>query len=157
MRRNGWRAVPLTIGILTAAVAASGQDLIAELAIFDGLVGTSWTGRFTSTPAPPFDHIIEWNVILGGHVVQWSKRVDALGFSMETFFYWDAELETVAFTQLVSNGIHGKGRVETVEGGIALVGVAMQSFGIVDFKQTFVVTEQGTLAVSYTHLTLPTN
>jgi len=149
MKRRPWFALLFAIGMLTTAVAGGGQELVPELAIFEGLVDTSWTGRFTSTPAPPFDHAIEWSVILDGHVVQWSKRVDAVDFSMETFFYWDADLEAVAFTQLVSNGIHGKGYVESIEGGIALVGLAMQMTGIVDFKQTFVLTEEGTLEDRY--------
>ena len=135
--------------VMTLACAAVGQELVGPLAPFEPLVGTSWIGRFTSSPAPPFDHLIEWKAILGGQAVQWTKRVKAVGFAMETFFYWDAELGAVAFTQLTSNGIHGKGVVEFDDGVIALVGVAMQTWGLVEFRQTFEILSDGTLEDRY--------
>ena len=140
--------IVLVAAIAFPAVVAS-QQLVGPLAVFERLVGTSWIGRFTSSPAPPFDHLIEWRAILGGQVVQWSKRVEALGFAMETFFFWDKELEAVAFTQLTSNGVHGKGVVEIEDGAIALVGVAMQTWGVAEFKQIFEIMADGTLEDRY--------
>lgn len=135
--------------VVTLACAAVGQELVGPLASFEPLVGTSWIGRFTSSPTPPFDHRIEWEAILDGQVVRWAKRVEAVGFAMETYFYWDAELGAVAFTQLTSNGIHGKGVVEFDDGVIALVGVAMQTWGLVEFRQTFEILSDGTLEDRY--------
>jgi len=149
MRRIGAIAA---IGLSVAAavaVVASGRELIEELVPLEPLAGTSWIGRFTSTPSPPYDHRIEWNAILSGHVVQWRKRVDELGFAMETFFYWDRELDAVAFTQLTSNGIHAKGIVESSGSGLTLVGVAMQPTGLVSFRQTLEMLEDGTLEDRY--------
>ena len=137
------------IAVVALAAAASSQELAEPLAAFEPLIGTSWIGRFTSSPAPPFDHRIAWEAILDGQVVQWTKRVEAVDFTMETFFYWDAELGAVAFTQLANNGIHGKGVVGFEDGVIALVGVAMQTWGLVEFRQTFEVMEDGTLEDRY--------
>ncbi len=149
MHRCGSTAAIALAAAVALAVFAMGQQLVAPLAAFEPLVGTSWIGRFTSSPAPPFDHLIEWEAILDGQVIRWSKRVEAVGFAMETFFYWDRELEAVAFTQLTSNGIHGKGVAEIEDGMIVLVGVAMQTWGSVEFRQTFEFMPDGTLEDRY--------
>ncbi len=144
------RAAPIVLtAVVALAVAALSQELAEPLDAFEPLVGTSWIGRFTSSPAPPFDHHIEWKAILNGQVAQWTKHVEAVDFTMETYFYWDAELGTVAFTQLANNGIHSKGVVEFEDRGIALVGVAMQTWGLAEFRQTFEVMEDGTLEDRY--------
>ena len=144
------RAAPVVLTVVVAlAAAALSQELAEPLAAFEPLIGTSWLGRFTSLPAPPFDHRIEWKAILDGHVVQWAKRVEAVDFTMETFFYWDAELGAVAFTQLANNGVHGKGVVEFENGVVTLVGVARQTWGLVEFRQTFEIMEDGTLEDRY--------
>lgn len=136
---NHWiRVAPVVLAAVVAlAVAAVSQKLAEPLEAFEPLIGTSWIGRFTSLPAPPCDHRIEWKAVLDGQVVRWTKRVEAVDFSMESYFYWDAELRAVAFTQLTSNGVHGKGVVEYEGGLITLVGVAMQTWGLVEFRQSF--------------------
>jgi len=145
---RGAVATTLTIAWMVA-LGGAGQQPIGPLAAFEPLVGTSWIGRFASSPAPPFDHWIAWSTLLGGQGVQWSKRVEQMGFSMETFFYWDGELDAIAFIQLASNGIHGKGVVEITDGGFALVGIAMQPTGIVSFRQTFERLSEGVLEDRY--------
>lgn len=151
MYRCRWTVLIALVAAVALAVIVMSQELVEPLAAFGSLVGTSWIGRFTSSPAPPFDHFVEWDTILNGQVVRWSKRVDALGFAMETFFYWDEELEAVAFTQLATNGIHGKGVLEIEDGAIALVGVviAMPPRGITQFRQTFETMADGTLEDRY--------
>ncbi len=149
MHRCGRGAPFVLTAVVVLAVVTVSQELAEPLAPFGALLGTSWVGRFTSSPAPPFDHLIEWKAILDGRVVQWTKRVEAVDFSMETFFYWDAELGAVAFTQLTSNGVHGKGVVEFENGVVVLVGVAMQTWGLVEFRQTFEIMEDGTLEDRY--------
>ena len=149
MHRSRRTSLIVLVVVVALAAAAASRELAEPLTAFEALVGASWIGRFTSSPAPQFDHLIEWEAILGGQVVQWTKRVDAVDFSMETFFYWDTELGAVAFTQLTSNGIHGKGVVEFEDGLIALVGVAMQSWGLVEFRQTFEIMSDGTLEDRY--------
>ena len=144
------RAAPVVLTVVVAlAAAAWSQGLAEPLAAFEPLVETSWLGRFTSSPAPSFDHRIEWKAILDGRVVQWTKRVEAVDFTMETYFYWDAELGAVAFTQLANNGVHGKGVVEFENGVVTLIGVAMQTLGLVEFRQTFEIMEDGTLEDRY--------
>jgi len=146
-----WRrgaAVVLTAVVALAAAALS-QELAEPLAAFEPLVGTSWIGRFTSLPAPPFDHRIAWKAILEGQVVQWTKRVEAVDFTMEAYFNWDAKLGAVSFTQLANNGVHGSGVVEFDNGVVTLVGVAMQTFGLVGFRQTFEIMGDGTLEDRY--------
>ena len=144
------RAAPVVLTVVVAlAAAAWSQGLAEPMAAFEPLIGTSWIGRFTSSPAPPFDHRIEWKAILDGRVVQWTKRVEAVDFEMETYFYWDAELGAVAFTQLANNGVHGKGVVEFENGVVTLIGVAMQTLGLVEFRQTFEIMEDGTLEDRY--------
>jgi hypothetical protein len=128
MQRSRWTAPIALIVFVAAATVAVGGQLITPLAAFESLAGTSWIGRFTSSPAPPFDHEIKWTVILDGQVVRWTKQVEALAFSMETFFYWDKDLDAIAFMQLGSNGIHSKGVVELDNEAITLVGVAMQTW-----------------------------
>ncbi len=149
MHRCTRTALIVFVAAVALTVIVVSQELVEPLAAFEPLVGTSWIGRFTSSPAPPFDHLIEWKAILGGHVVQWSKRVEALDFAMETFFYWDKELDSVAFTQLAGNGFHSRGVVEFENGLIALVGVVMQAWGIAEFRQTFEIMPDGTLEDRY--------
>ena len=139
----------LLIATLLTSVAAASANLHDTLAPLGCLVGSSWTGRFLSTPAPPFDHEIEWSAALGGHVVKWLKWVDELEFAMETAFYWDAAVETIAFTQLASNGIHSRGTVEAEGGKIALVGFSIRPSGAVEFRQTFEIMPDGTLEDRY--------
>jgi len=141
--------VLLITATLLVSLAVAGVDLHDTLAPLGCLVGTCWTGRFVSTPAPPFDHEIEWSAALDGHVVKWVKRVDELDFAMETVFYWDAEIATIAFTQLASNGIHSRGTVEAEGGKIALVGFSIRSSALVEFRQTFEIMPDGTLEDRY--------
>jgi len=135
--------------VAVLGVATAGQGLIEELAGFELLVSTSWIGRFVSTPAPPIDHEIEWKVILGGHVLQWSKRVDAVNFAMETFIYWDREQEALAFTQLTNRGVHAKGIIIIDDSVIALEGYTMQVGVKIGFRQTFRIMPDGTLEDRY--------
>ena len=135
--------------ILLTSLAATAIDLQDTLAPFESLVGTSWIGHFISTPAPPFEHEIEWNSTLRGHVIQWSKLVYALDFTMETFFFWDAEADTIVFTQLSSNGVHSRGTVESQDGKIELVGTIMHPWGVEEFRQTFEIMPDGTLTDRY--------
>jgi len=139
----------MLIATLLASLAATGTDLQEPLAPLGPLVGTSWLGRFVSTPAPPFDHEIEWTVTLDGHVVRWMKRIGDLGFTMETLFYWDSEAEAIAFTQLASNGIHSRGTVASEDGRIALVGHSIRSGALVAFRQTFAILPDDTLEDCY--------
>jgi len=149
MHRCTQTALIALVAAVALPVVVVSQELVGPLAAFEPLVGISWIGRFTSTPAPPFDHLIEWRAILNGQVIQWTKRVEALDFAMETFFYWDKELEAVAFTQLAGNGIHSKGVVEFEDEVMTLIGVAMQTWGIVEFRQTFEIMPDGTLEDRY--------
>lgn len=135
--------------IAALGVSVAGQGLISELTCFDRFLDTSWIGRFFTTPAPPGDHVIEWEAILDGHVVHWSKRVDALGFAMETFFYWDRAQEVIAFTQLTNRGIHGAGIVIIENSVVGLEGYTLQAGGKIGFKQTFQITVDGTLEDRY--------
>jgi len=137
-------AIALTVA-WTLAVGGAGHEPIGPLAVLAPFLGTSWVGRFTSTSAPPFDHRIETQSILSGQVVRWSRSIDELGFSMGTFFYWDREIDAVAFAQLASDGIHAKGVVEITAAGFALVGVALQPTVMLSFRQTFDILEDGTL------------
>lgn len=75
MHRCTRTALIALVAAIAFPVAVVSQELVGPLAAFEPLVGTSWIGRFTSSPAPPFDHLIEWRAILDGQVVQWSKRV----------------------------------------------------------------------------------
>jgi len=93
--------------------------------------------------------VIEWAAILDGHVVQWSKRVDTLGFAMETFFYWDRAQEVIAFTQLTNRGIHGAGSVIIEDSVVALEGYTLQTGGKTTFRQTFQIMVDGTLEDRY--------
>lgn len=144
--RAGWILLPLYAALCVPALA---QGLIEELEGFAGLTGTTWVGRFTSEPAPPFDHVIQWEKILSGQAVRWSKRVDAVGFAMETVFYWDGERDAVAFLQLASNGVHGEGIVVFEEAVISLEGQALQPGGRVAFRQTFEILPDGHLEDRY--------
>jgi len=135
-------ALLLTFGFTTCAEC---QDLTSTLAAFVPLIGPSWIGDFISRPSLSFDHFMEWSVILDGQVVQWSKRVPEIGFIRETFFYWDEDLAAVAFTQLANNGRHGKGVVEVDDSVITLVGIATSTAEVVEFRQSFQITDDGTL------------
>jgi len=135
--------------ILGSAVIASAQPPIDELAIFETFVDTAWTGRFQDVRAPQVDHVIEWSAILDGQAVRWSKRVDALGFSMETTFYWDRERAAVAFVQLGNNGVHGHGTAWLEDNLLVVVGVSRQASGSVAFRQTFEILADGSLEDRY--------
>ncbi len=139
----------ILFAILLTSLAAAATELQDPLAPLGLLVGTSWTGRFVSTPAPPFDHEIEWTAALDGHVVKWMKRVNQIGFAMETMFYWDSEAEVIVFTQLASNGIHSRGTVASDDGRVTLAGYSIHSGELVEFRQTFEIMPDGTLEDRY--------
>ncbi len=145
MRVFAW----LIAATLLTSVAVAAVDLHETLTPLAPLVGTCWTGRFVSTPAPPFDHEIEWSATLGGHVVKWVKWVEELDFTMETSFYWDAEAETIAFTQLASNGNHSRGTATSEDGRMTLMGLSIRPSGFVEFRQTFEIMPDGTLEDRY--------
>ena len=139
-------AVVFALGL---AVAASAQAPIDELAVFEPFANSTWVGRFQDPRAPRVDHVIEWNAILDGQVVRWTKYVEALGFSMETTFYWDWEIAAVSFVQLASNGSHAQG-VAMAEGDrLVLLGVSAQPLGSVEFRQTFEIMADETLEDRY--------
>jgi len=139
-------AVMFALGL---GVAASAQAPIEELAIFVPFAKSEWAGRFQDPRAPQVDHVIEWNAILDGQAVRWTKSVEALGFSMETTFSWDWEIAAVSFVQLASNGSHAQG-VAMAEGDrLVLVGVSAQPLGPVEFRQTFEILADETLEDRY--------
>jgi len=137
------------IAALLMSLPVAAIDLHESLAPLDSLVGTSWIGRFVSTPAPPFDHAIEWSATLNGHVVKWMKWVDELDFTMETSFYWDAEADAIAFTQLASNGNHSRGTATSEDGKLILTGTSIRPSGLAEFRQTFEIMLDGTLEDRY--------
>ena len=149
MRRVGpsKSIAPMIVLLIAACVAA--QAPIDEMAIFQPLLGSAWVGRFRDPSAPQVDHVIEWSTILDGQVVRWSKRVDALGFEMETTFYWDRELATVRFIQFASNSVHAQGTARTEKGALVLLGVSEQPSGSFEFRQTFEILADGTLEDRY--------
>jgi len=147
--RTSWRTVLIILLSVAVVVQASDECPIEPLAGFFPFLGTDWIGHFTSSPAPPFEHAITWDLALSGQVVRWLKTVDEIGFEMETHFYWDRIRETVAFVQLCNNGAHGTGTAAIMDGTLTLVGVAMQSSGAVEFRQTFERSEDGTLVDRY--------
>ena len=149
MRRVGPSTWVALIAVLLVAAGAAAQEPIDEMAIFEPLLGSAWAGRFQDSSAPQVDHVVEWNTILDGQVVRWSKRVDALGFEMETTFYWDRELAVVTFVQLASSGVHGQGTAWMEEGRLVLSGVSGQTSGAVEFRQTFEILADGTLEDRY--------
>jgi len=139
----------ITLVTLLASLAVTAINLEETLAPLAALVETSWIGYFTSTPAALFDHEIEWRAALNGHVVKWLKWVNDIDFTMETYFFWDAEAEVIAFTQLTSNGTHSRGSVESEDGKLVLVGSSLRSQGLVEFRQTFEIMPDGTLEDRY--------
>ncbi len=148
MRTSGMTILIVLVSLVCAA-QGSGEQPIEPLAGFSPLLGTRWIGHFTSSPAPPFEHCITWDLTLSGQVVRWLKTVDAVGFSMETYFYWDRIHDTIAFVQLSNNGNHSTGTAEVLDGALMLVGIAMQSSGTVEFRQTFERWEDGSLVDRY--------
>lgn len=149
MRRCTSSILVALIAVASMAVASLAQELIDDPAIFEPLVGTTWSGRFQDHRVTQAEHVIEWNAILGGQVVRWSKRVEELGFSMETFFYWDSAIGTLAFVQFASNGNHGEGVVEMEDRTLVLIGISMHAAGSMGFKQTFEIMEDGALEDRY--------
>lgn len=140
------RAFLLTLmSVIVFGGAAAAQELATPLAGFSPFIGIPWTGRVVSHPTPPGDHALAWAVTLNGHVVTASKTVTPVGFSLEILFYWDKELDCVAFVQLSSNGLHAKGTAEVVDGVITLEGLAGQAEGMRPFRQTFQILPDGTL------------
>ena len=145
-------AATMLIAVISVALLAAvslGQEPVDELSIFRPLIGTGWSGHFQDSWATQADQVIEWKTILNGQVVRWSKQVEELGFSMETYFYWNPGLGSIAFVQLCSNGNHGEGAVETEDHVLALVGISNQASRAVEFRQTFEITADGTLEDRY--------
>jgi len=139
--------VAMAVVTLTALCAA--QTPIDELTIFEPFVGTSWIGRFQDRTVIQADHLIDWTTLLDGQAVRWSKRVEELGFTMETTFSWDREREAIAFTQLASNGNHGEGTAAAEGCLLVLVGVSRQASGALEFRQTFEIMDDGALEDRY--------
>ena len=149
MHRHRIPGAVAAIAVVMFGVFCAAQTPIDELTIFEPFVGTSWIGRFQDRTVIQADHLIDWTALLDGQAVRWSKRVEELGFTMETTFYWDRERQAIAFTQLASNGNHGEGTA-TAEGCLLiLVGVSRQASGSLEFRQTFEIMDDGTLEDRY--------
>jgi len=143
------RSLIAMIVVAWMALVSMAQELVDELAMFEPLVGTAWSRRFQDHWVTQSEHVIEWEATVGGQVVRWSKRVEELGFSMETFFYWDSAAGRVAFVQFASNGNHGEGVVETEGRVLVLIGTSKRGSTSMEFKQTFEIVEDGTLEDRY--------
>ena len=126
--------------------AAAGQVLDKNLEILKPLVNKAWVGYLKALDS---DKMIElprrWDVIWDGKAVKYSSYVAELNNFSEGYLYWDPQKKEVAVFRINSRGIITRGHVKKENGKILMYGHATFPDRILEFRNTFEITEEGTL------------
>jgi len=139
----------LLVSILFLAVftnAALGQALDKNLEILEPLVSKNWVGYLK---APDSDKMIElprrWDVLWDGKAVKYSSYIAELNNFSEGYLYWDPGKKEIAVFRINSRGIITRGHVKKENGKILMYGHATFPDRTLEFRNTFEITEDGTL------------
>jgi hypothetical protein len=134
-------SLSLAGAMLTVTVLAGptpGQELADPLQMLAPLLGKTWVGHYVDSPADQhLTHIVRWEAALDGQAVRQTKEVPELGFSLESFYYWDWERKEVVFLTLTSRGFNSHGVAHSERGSIIMLGLNLGSDSAREFKLRF--------------------
>ncbi len=107
--------------VLAAAVSfsAAGGELNEHLSGFKPMLAERWVGHY-SPDSEGMTHIVSWQPMLGGQAVRFAKNVPEIGFSMETWFFWNPTNERVELFSLTSKGHVTQGTVAFPSGTVEI-------------------------------------
>ena len=127
---------------VAAALRSVTQKLDPRFEFLESVLGKHWTGRYVPTePDEQFDHVIEWEPILGGTAIRCTKRVAEVGFEMETTYYTEPGSDSMVFVSLTNRGQTSRGTVQKEGETFVLLGSDPRS----EFKYAFEVRSDGVL------------
>jgi hypothetical protein len=127
---------------VAAALSSVTQELDPRFEFLESVLDKRWTGRYVPTePDEQFDHVIDWEPILGGTAIRCTKWVAAVDFEMETTYYTEPESNSIVFVSLTNRGQTSQGTVQKEDGGFVLLGSDPRR----EFKYTFEVRPDGIL------------
>ena len=151
-RRTGW-AFLVTLAFLAMASSYSmAADLDENLQLLQPLMGKDWVGGYVGPDAPDIEILLNFEQILGGKAVKYTRKAEAANFEAVTHFYWIQEKGEVHFINLNNRGIVEEGVAKVVEGTLVLYGKSYWTDRTMEFKTTWSIDSEGTLTDTYTRM-----
>lgn len=137
-----------------AQAAKEPTDLVAELKVFERLVGKTFRGEFAnSTPEKPLFDVSRWERAMNGRAIRILHSVNEGEYGGETIVMWDPDQRQIRFWYFTTAGFHTTGHFE-IEGEkwSSLEKVVGNENGITEVKATSELTPDGHLKVSSQYL-----
>lgn len=132
------------ISILLSFSMLNGQKLDERLKLLAPLIHKNWQGNM-----PRFGkeakREVRWDVLWNGKALKQVTEVKKLNFTTETYYFWDADRQEIGLFSLSSNGNFLHGHVKKDNGHILMYGMATYGKLKIKFRNTFELTEKGTL------------
>ena len=119
------------------------------LSLFNDLVGKQWKGHYVNAKDSAIEHLIRWEYVLDSKYVKQTKEVPELNFKMETFYYWDFELNQLSALTLINRNMIAKGRIISKDKMIESYSKTFKQSGATESKQTFNINASGQLEDYY--------
>ena len=130
--------------IASLAMPAAATDQEDPLQFLEPLVGERWVGHFRNMDdGPPL--IFQWESILDGQAIRFSRTVPERDFRAESTIYWDEQQLKVAYLSLTNNGYVSHGTVVLEGDRIIVAGDQMGPAGAKKVRAAFWIDAEGRL------------
>ena len=130
--------------------ASKGAELDKHLQFLKPLIGLNWEGGFIGDNAPDLAITLNFEPVLAGKAVKYSRTAAEIGFFSETHFYWSPNRDEVLFISLNSRGIVSEGVAHSRDGGIVLFGDSHRPEKSTEFKTVLHIGSNGVLRDTFT-------
>jgi len=130
--------------VLCCTATVSSQSLSDNLKMFEPLIGKEWVGELDG-----LEMISNYKIILNGQAVRRVSAAPELDYSSEMVVFWEPQKKAVAFHEVTSRGHLTRGTVSNEEDLIVLTGSLVRPQDIIEFRNTFELTSDGTLIDTY--------
>ena len=133
----------INLTVLFIFVISSTYCQNTSLSIFKPFANIQWVGHYVNSSDSTLNHYIKWEFSLDSSYVIQTKEVPELSFKMETYFYWDYELNQISTLSLLNRDMISKGRIELNNKKLEIYCRTFYPGGNRDSKQTWQINENG--------------
>jgi hypothetical protein len=117
-----------------------------QLKFFEVFMDHQWKGHYINSEDSALLHELSWEYGLDSSYVKQTKIVQEVDFKMETYFYWDYELNQISSLSLLNKQMISKGKVFFKENKLMHFYEAYFNGGSNSSKQTFGLDENDQLS-----------
>lgn len=139
-------AMALSVMIPSSPEAA---ELDEHLHFLQPLLEMEWAGGYTGEDAPAIAIVLQFEQILDGKAVKYTRTAEAANFTAVTHFFWNPEKEEVLYYSLNNRGIVQDGKAKLEDGNIVLYGRSYWPDRTMESKTTLNIDATGVLTDTF--------